>query len=128
MFNSNTESSSNITSSVPKKSGLEKNTRSSDTMHFELWFLKNRSYSTFCVLSMVFYEFSSIFALFTREKCFLNVLWNFFFQKMTISGQKVLPGTVKFISVDPKEAFIDIYLTGIQAWFSNPLFILEWRK
>jgi len=38
-----------------------------------------------------------------------------FFRKKDTSGQKVLPGPVKYISVYLKEAFIDIYKTGFQA-------------
>jgi hypothetical protein len=43
-------------------------------------------------------------------------------------GKKVLSGPIKYISVDPKDASIDLYETGFQTWFSNPLFISERRK
>jgi len=48
---------------------------------------------------------------FLDKSTFIKATKNIFVKKEK-SGQKVISGIVKYISVDPKEPFTDIYLTG----------------
>ncbi len=69
----------------------------------------NKFLSAFCFLSVVFYIRNVLNLLcFLNKSTFIKCTKKVFVKKGK-SGQKVLSGPVKYISVDPKEAFIDIY-------------------